>query len=105
MQIAQIVTIPLQGAVDDRQSERFHVAMPLTLNGQTCATLDLSATGLSFEADRPYNVGVKMDLTIDYLMDGHNFPLQCQAVVVRVEPKGTRFIIGARLVAPFFEAA
>jgi hypothetical protein len=57
----------------------------------------LSTTGLSFHADRHYEPGTLVEVVIEYLMDGHHYPLRCQAEVVRSVPDGDGFTIGARL--------
>lgn len=100
------VVVPLGRGPDQRSAERFDVSLPLKLDdGQSAVTRDISASGLSFSAQRAYPVGTRVDVTIDYLMDGHNFPLQCEAVVVRCVPAPDGFTIGARLVAPFLDTA
>ncbi len=88
---------------DQRAAERFGVGLPYTLDGHQGHTRDLSATGLSFDSDVAYPVGAVVKLTLRYALDGHNFPLPCEAEVVRVEPSGDRFTIAARLGSPFFE--
>ena len=36
-------------------------------------------------------------MVIEYLLDGHQYPLRCQAEVVRSEPDGDGWRVGARL--------
>mgnify|MGYP006154405403 CR=1 FL=1 len=48
-------------------------------------------------ADRPFEVGTRVAVVIEYLLDGHRYPLRCEAEVVRAEPSGTGWRIGARL--------
>lgn len=88
---------------DPRGAERFAVGLPYTLDGHQGHTRDLSATGVSFDSDIAYPVGAVVKLTLRYGLDGHNFPLPCEAEVVRVEPRGAGFTIAARLERPFFE--
>jgi hypothetical protein len=92
------VTIPvqLQGR-ERRQAERFDAAMPLTVDGRQGTTQDLSATGLSFLAERPYEIGSRVDVVIEYLLDGHHYPLRCEAEVVRSDAAEGGFRVGARL--------
>ena len=107
MQTAQPrVMVPLGRGREQREAERFGVALQLKLqDGERAVTRDISAGGLAFTAQRAYPAGSRIDLTIDYVLDGHNFPLQCEAVVVRCVPAPGGFTIGARLIAPFLDTA
>ena len=49
------------------------------------------------------SVGEQVELTVEYLLDGHNFPLRCEATVVRCDPCPGGFTVGARLAAAFLE--
>jgi hypothetical protein len=93
------VTIPIQlhAHRNRRGEERFVAAMPVQVDGAPATTEDLSTSGLSFVADRPYELGAFIDVVVEYLLDGHHYPLECRAEVVRVQavPEGWR--IGARL--------
>lgn len=99
MTIDKAVKIPvaLRSAGERRGAERFVAAMPVSVDGGAGTTQDLSANGLSFLAERSYAVGAQVDVVIEYLLDGHNYPLACVAEVVRVEPAPGGFRIGARL--------
>jgi hypothetical protein len=95
---ANAVKIPVLLQARERRSEdRFVAAMPVRVNGSGATTEDLSRNGLSFVADRPYPVGAHVNVVIEYLLDGHNYPLACEAEVVSVQdlPEGWR--IGAKL--------
>lgn len=96
---AQGVTIhiPLQTRDDRRRAERIAAEMPMSVDGQAGTTQDLSSSGLSFVAERPYEIGARIDLLIEYLLDGHNYPWHCEAEVVRIEPVEGGWRIGARL--------
>lgn len=91
------ISVPLRSPEDRRQAERFAAAMPVSVDGQQGTTQDLSTTGLSFHADRDYEPGTQIEVVIEYLMDGHHYPLRCQAEVVRSVRDGDGFTIGARL--------
>ncbi|RYF17144.1 MAG: PilZ domain-containing protein [Comamonadaceae bacterium] len=82
---------------DRRGAERFGAAMPVRVDGRPGTTEDLSTSGLSFLADHEYAPGARIDVVIEYLLDGHNYPLRCEAEVVRVERAGTGYRVGARL--------
>lgn len=91
------IPVPLQGGRERRQAERFGAAMPMTVDGHQGTTQDLSTTGLSFVADRHYEIGSRVEVIIEYLLDGHQYPLRCEAEVVRSEASEGRYRIGARL--------
>lgn len=88
------IDIPLESR---RGAERFSAAMPVRIGGAQGVTEDLSSTGLSFLSERPYQPGERVQVTIQYLLDGHNFPLDCEAEVVRMDPVPEGYRIGARL--------
>jgi hypothetical protein len=92
------IAVPLHTREERRVAERFAAAMPVTVDGHAGTTQDLSRTGLSFLADHPFEVGTRVAVVIEYLLDGHRYPLRCEAEVVRVtpEPDGN-YSIGARL--------
>ena len=91
------IHVPLHRREERRASDRYVAAMPLPVDGEEGITKDFSANGLSFVAERSYEVGARIDVVIEYILDGHHYPLRCQAEVVRVEPAEEGFTIGARL--------
>lgn len=93
------ISVPLRRRGEDerRQAERFSAAMPVRIDGREATTQDLSATGLSFVSDRPHVPGARVEVVIEYLLDGHHYPLRCEAEVVRVERTEGGFLVGARL--------
>lgn len=94
------IAIPLRSRAEKRAAERFGVNMPVRVEGHETVTQDLSASGIAFESDRPYAPGDRIQVTIEYLMDGHDYPLSCDAVVVRCEANGSMYSVGARLLVP-----
>lgn len=82
---------------DRRAAERFAAAMPLRVDGEPGTTEDLSTGGLSFLAQQEYAPGARIHVVIEYLLDGHNYPLRCEAEVVRAERAGDAWRVGARL--------
>ena len=100
----RIPAAQLMSGSDLRASERFGVGMGYTLeDGQQGQTCDLSATGLSFESKTPYAVGAIVQLTLRYSLDGHNFPLPCEAEVIRVQADQGGYLIAARFLRPFMD--
>jgi len=93
------VTIPVQlhRRSERRAEERFVAAMPVQVDGAGATTQDLSSSGLSFLSERPYELGTRVDVVIEYLLDGNNYPLECKAEVVRVEAVSQGWRIGAKL--------
>lgn len=83
---------------DRRLAERFVAAMPVRVDGTAGTTEDLSASGLCFLSERGFAAGARIEVVIEYLLDGHHYPLRCEAEVVRSEPAGARHRVGARLV-------
>jgi len=79
------LTIPVDLHTRDerRRGERSAASMPVSIDGHESTTQDLSTTGLSFRAEQPYAPGTLVNVVIEYLLDGHQYPLQCQAAVVR----------------------
>ena len=92
------VTIPVKLQRRERRgAERFVAAMPVRVDGAESTTQDLSTGGLSFVADRSYDVGATVEVVIEYILDGHHYPLRCQAEVVRSTAEADGYTIGARL--------
>jgi hypothetical protein len=91
------IPIPLRTREERRRAERFAAAMPVSVDGRPGTTQDLSTTGLSFHSERPYEPGSRVEVVIEYLLDGHQYPLRCEAEVVRSIPDAGGYTIGARL--------
>lgn len=91
------IPVPLHTRSERREAERFEAAMPVSVDGRAAVTGDLSSTGLSFLADRPYTPGAHIEVVIEYLLDGHQYPLRCDAEVMRVEAVQGGWRVGARL--------
>ena len=91
------IPVPLHPRADRRQAERFGAAMPVSVDGESATTRDLSASGLSFLSEHAFQAGARVKVVIEYLLDGHQYPLRCEAEVVRSEPAEGGFRVGARL--------
>jgi hypothetical protein len=85
-------------AGERREAERFAAAMPVTVDGLEGTTQDLSTTGLSFRSAHPYEPGAHVEVVVEYLLDGHHYPLRCRAEVLRSEADGDGWRVAARLV-------
>jgi hypothetical protein len=98
------VVVPLGRLEEKRGAERFEMELPLTVEGgRLGVTRDMSVSGLSFTSRESYAPGERVELTVEYLLDGHNFPLRCEAVVVRCDACPGGFTIGVRLSTGFLE--
>lgn len=98
------VVVPLRRRHEQRAAERFEMELPMVLaEGGSGTTRDLSVSGLSFTMPQPCDPGARIEVTIDYLLDGHNFPLRCEATVVRCEPSGEGYTVAARLATAFID--
>ena len=98
------VVVPLGRLEEKRGAERFEMELPLTVgDGQGGVTRNMSVSGIAFTSRQPYVVGEQIDITVEYLLDGHNFPLRCRATVVRCDGCTGGFMIGARLNTAFVE--
>ena len=91
------IPVPLRSGRNRRVADRVPALMPVSVDGVPGTTQDVSSTGLSFLADHAYTIGSRVGVLIDYLLDGANYPLECQAEVMRVERTDEGYLIGARL--------
>jgi len=92
-----VIPVPLRPSGERRAAERFGAVMPVSVDGAAASTRDLSASGLSFLSERPCQPGARVQVVIEYLLDGHRYPLHCEAEVVRSEATEGGFKVGARL--------
>ena len=102
--VSVTVSPPAVSGYQRRSAARLDVGLPVTLDsGVESQTHDFSAGGLSFESATPLAQGSMVALTVHYCLDGHNFPMECEAQVMHCAPHGSAFLIGARTLKPFFE--
>ena len=102
MQETQSTLASATGPMDQRAGDRFGIALPITMEGIEGESHDISETGILFEtaAAAEPRVGAKIDMTLEYSMDGHDYRAQCEAEVVRVERVGSKVNVAARLLTP-----
>jgi hypothetical protein len=93
----RVIPIPLQSRSDRRGGDRLDAAMPLLVDGYERTTQNVSTEGIAFESEDYCAVGTRLDVVIQYLLDGAQYPLSCEAEVVRVEPQQGRWLVAARL--------
>ena len=93
------------GQAEHREVARFQTALPLEMEGIPGFTRDVSETGIYFETDALQEIGPVVSFVMRYREGGRLREVQCDARVVRVEARGERIGIAARLMAPFFADA
>lgn len=86
--------------MDQRSSERFGIALPITMEDTSGETHDISETGILFETESEPKVGDQIAITLQYSVDGHDYHMGCQAQVVRVERVGDKVNVGVKLLTP-----
>lgn len=88
-----------------RGAERIVSALPLTHGCSHTFTENISATGVFFETDEHQTPGSVVNFTVEVLIKGEKFNLVCEGEVVRVEPRGGKIGIAAKLSRSFLEVA
>ena len=73
--------------------ERFKLALPLQLKNGTGITRDISTSGIFFETESAYSIGDTIRLFLNF----EHETLQCEARVVRVEPRNGQFGVAVEL--------
>jgi hypothetical protein len=83
----------------NRCEERVSMAVPVGLPGGTTGmTRDISASGIYFETDQELAREVPLAFTVEFKNDmGAGMTLRCRGQVLRVERKGSRIGIAARI--------
>ena len=89
---------------DQRSSERYGIALPITMEDAEGETLDISETGILFETGSEPELGARIDLTLQYTLDGKLHLVGCEAQVVRVERVGDKVNVAAKLLTPLVSA-
>jgi hypothetical protein len=88
---------------EQRGAVRFDSQLPVHIEHGAGTTHNVSAQGVYFETDVEPRAGALVNFTIEYRLHGRRHRLLCEGKVVRVEPRGGRVGVAARLVSPFFE--
>lgn len=90
--------------MDQRTSERYGIALPITLEDAVGETLDISETGILFETEAEPQLGARIDMTLRYTLDGKPYHVGCEAEVVRVERVGQKVNVATKLLTPLVSA-
>ena len=86
------------GFEERRKGERFKLALPVQLNDGTGTTCDISTSGIFFETESAYSIGDTIRLSLNF----EHETLQCEARVVRVEPRNGQFGVAVELTSYVF---
>jgi PilZ domain len=89
-----------QDLPEQRSCDRFGIALPITMEDGHGQTHDISETGILFETDSEPELGARLDLTLQYSMDGQQYHMGCAAEVVRVQRVGRKVNVAARMLTP-----
>jgi hypothetical protein len=87
-------TVRGAGGFEERQrGERYKLALPLQLKNGTGITRDISTSGIFFETESAYAIGDMIRLFLNF----EHETLQCEARVVKVEPRNGQFGVAVEL--------
>jgi hypothetical protein len=81
------------GFEERRRGQRFKLTLGVQLNDGIGTTCDISTSGIFFETERAYSIGDTIRLFLNF----EDETLQCEARVVRVEPRNGQFGVAVEL--------
>jgi len=81
------------GFEDRRRGQRFKLALRVQLNDGIGTTCDISTSGIFLETESAYSIGDTIRLFLNF----EHETLQCEARVVRVEPRNGQFGVAMEL--------
>ena len=81
------------GFEERRKGERYKLSLPVQLSDGIGTTCDISTSGILFETERAYFIGETIRLSVNF----EHETLQCEARVVRVEPRNGQFGVAVEL--------
>jgi PilZ domain len=81
------------GFEDRRKGKRYKFALPVQLKNGTGITCDISTSGIFFETASAYAIGDTIRLSLRF----EHETLQCEARVVRLEPRNGQFGVAVEL--------
>jgi Tfp pilus assembly protein PilZ len=86
------------GFEERRRGQRFKLALAVQLNDGIGTTCDISTSGIFFETESAYSIGDMIRLFLNFEHES----LQCEAHVVRVEPRNGKFGVAVELTSYVF---
>jgi hypothetical protein len=92
-------TVGGAGGFEERRiGERYRLALPVQLNDGIGITCDISTSGIFFETESAYAIGDTIRLFLNF----EHETLQCEARVMRVEPRNGQFGVAVELTSYVF---
>ena len=87
------------GHYEKRSSERIHVEVPVFIGQDESVSRDVSLTGIYFLTDHLFVEGGALDFSLElaYALPGMPIKLGCQGEVIRIEKRGGKFGIAAKI--------
>jgi len=86
------------GFEERRRGERYKLSLPVQLSDRMGITCDISTSGIFFETEGAYSIGETIRLFLNF----EHETLQCEARVVRVEPRNGQFGVAVELTSYVF---
>jgi PilZ domain len=86
------------GFEERRKGERYRVSRPVQLNDGIGTTCDISTAGIFFETETAHSIGDTIRLSLSF----EHETLQCEARVLRVEPRNGQFGVAVELTSYVF---
>ena len=93
------------GGAHRRRDERISTAFPVTINGATGKTRDISASGIFFEVDEDTKLGSKIQFSVQLDTPGGILKLVCEGEVIRLEKRDGKLGVAAKIISQEMEGA
>lgn len=80
-----------------RREERVLKEVPINFGGSSARSVNISPSGMYFEADTPYTVGSEVHFSLDLDTPDGKKVLKCRGEVVRVKPRSGRMGMAVKI--------
>lgn len=84
---------------EKRSSQRIQVEVPVHIGKEKAMTRDVSWSGIYFLTKQSFTEGGELNFALDlsYALPGKPVKLDCQGEVIRIEQRGSKFGIAAKI--------
>jgi len=84
---------------EKRSSQRLQVEIPVCIGQEETISRDVSCSGIYFQTDQSFIEGDDLNFTLEliYALPGKQIKLNCQGEAVRIEQRGEKFGIAAKI--------